>query len=40
MRLRQQIEVTANCELIKLFDELYGYPALGGPKAPRNAERR
>jgi transcriptional regulator with XRE-family HTH domain len=35
MRLRQQIDVTADGELIKLLDELSGYPAPGGGKAPR-----
>ena len=38
MRLRQQIDVTADGELIKLLDELSGYPAPGGGKAPRAAE--
>ena len=37
MRLRQQIDVTADGELIKLLDELSGYPAPGGGKAPRAA---
>jgi transcriptional regulator with XRE-family HTH domain len=37
MRLRQQIDVTADGELIKLLDELSGYPAPGGGKAPRGA---
>ena len=35
MRLRQQIDVTADGELIKLLDELSAYPAPGGGKAPR-----
>jgi hypothetical protein len=35
MRLRQQIDVTADGELIRLLDELSGYPAPGGGKAPR-----
>jgi len=35
MRLRQQIDVTADGELIKLLDELSGYPAPGGGKTPR-----
>src|SRR5215470_212338 len=35
MRLRQQIDVTADGALIKLLDELSGYPAPGGGKAPR-----
>jgi transcriptional regulator with XRE-family HTH domain len=35
MRLRQQIDVTADGELIKLLDELSGYSAPGGGKAPR-----
>jgi transcriptional regulator with XRE-family HTH domain len=35
MRLRQQIDVTADGTLIKLLDELSGYPAPGGGKAPR-----
>jgi transcriptional regulator with XRE-family HTH domain len=34
-RLRQQIDVTADGELVKLLDELSGYPAPGGAKAPR-----
>src|SRR6478672_2770040 len=37
MRLRQQIDVTADGALIKLLDELSGYPAPGGGKAPRAA---
>jgi len=35
MRLRQQIDVTADGELIKLLDEMSGYPAPGGGKASR-----
>src|SRR6476469_9855053 len=35
-RLRQQIDVTADGELIKLLDELSGYPAPGGGKVPRS----
>jgi transcriptional regulator with XRE-family HTH domain len=35
MRLRQQIDATADGELIKLLDELSGYRAPGGGKAPR-----
>jgi len=35
MRLRQQIDVTADGQLIKLLDELSGYPAPGGGKVPR-----
>jgi hypothetical protein len=35
MRLRQQIDVTADGKLIKLLDELSAYPAPGGGKAPR-----
>src|SRR5436190_715814 len=35
MRLRQQIDVTADGELIKLLDELSGYPAPGGGKMAR-----
>jgi len=34
-RLRQQIDVTADGELIKLLDELSSYPAPSGAKAPR-----
>ena len=34
-RLRQQIDVTADGELVKLLDELSSYPAPGGAKAPR-----
>jgi transcriptional regulator with XRE-family HTH domain len=34
-RLRQQIDVTADGELVKLLDELSGYPAPSGAKAPR-----
>ena len=34
-RLRQQIDVTADGELVKLLDELSAYPAPGGAKAPR-----
>ncbi len=37
MRLRQQIDVTADSALIKLSDELSGYPAPGGGKAQRAA---
>src|SRR3954468_15312888 len=33
MRLRQQIDATADGELIMLLDELTGYPAPGGGKA-------
>ena len=35
LRLRQQIDVTADGELIRLLDELSGYPAPAGGKAPR-----
>jgi len=35
MRLRQQIDATADGELIRLLDELSGYRAPGGGKAPR-----
>jgi transcriptional regulator with XRE-family HTH domain len=35
MRLRQQIDVTADGTLTKLLDELAGYPAPGGAKSPR-----
>src|SRR3954447_8083530 len=35
-RLRHQIDVTADGELIKLLDELSGYPAPGGGKVPRS----
>ncbi|MEA2876350.1 MAG: hypothetical protein QOF14_1546 [Hyphomicrobiales bacterium] len=34
-RLRQQIDVTADGELMRLLDELSAYPAPGGAKAPR-----
>jgi transcriptional regulator with XRE-family HTH domain len=34
-RLRQQIDVTADGELVKLMDELSAYPAPGGARAPR-----
>ena len=34
-RLRQQIDVTADGELVRLLDELSSYPAPGGAKAPR-----
>jgi len=34
-RLRQQIDVTADPGLMKLFDELAAYPAPGGAKAAR-----
>ncbi len=34
-RLRQQIDVTADPELMKLLDELAAYPAPGGAKAAR-----
>jgi transcriptional regulator with XRE-family HTH domain len=34
-RLRQQIDVTADGELMKLLDELSAYPAPGGTKPPR-----
>lgn len=34
-RLRQQIDVTADGELVRLLDELSAYPAPGGAKAPR-----
>ena len=34
-RLRQQIDVTADAVLTKLFDELAAYPAPGGGKAAR-----
>jgi hypothetical protein len=33
--VRQQIDVTADGELIKLLNELSGYPAPGGGKTPR-----
>jgi transcriptional regulator with XRE-family HTH domain len=36
-RLRQQIDVTADGELMRLLDELSAYPAPGGAKAPRAA---
>jgi len=35
MRLRQQIDVTADGALITLLDELSSYPAPGGGKTPR-----
>lgn len=35
IRLRQQIDVTADGELFKLLDELSGYQAPGGTKPPR-----
>ena len=35
MRLRQQIDVTADGELTRLLDELAAYPAPGGTKSPR-----
>ena len=34
IRLRQQIDVTADGELMRLLDELSAYPAPGGAKAP------
>jgi transcriptional regulator with XRE-family HTH domain len=34
-RLRQQIDVTADGELVRLLDELSAYPAPSGAKAPR-----
>jgi transcriptional regulator with XRE-family HTH domain len=35
MRLRQQIDVTADGELTRLMDELAAYPAPGGARSPR-----
>ena len=39
-RLRQQIDVSADAELIELLDELAGYPAPGGARRRAPRERR